>query len=86
MEDAEYLDLKKVGAELKQAFSFKRDQIDAVIEEETESFLEFPALRNGGYPPGAKSAGAHFEHGFCVGVHDVWELVEKPALTCRKTK
>lgn len=76
MQEAEYLDLKKVGRELKQVCSFKGDQIDAVLNDEIDNFLKFPALRDGTFPPGAKLSGAHFEHGFCVGVHEVWARIE----------
>jgi hypothetical protein len=76
MEDAEYLDLKEVGGDLKRLFAIKSVQRDALTGEEIDSLRKFPALRNGGCPPGAKSAGEHFEHGFCLGVFEVWKQVE----------
>ena len=76
MEDAQYLDLKKVGTELIQSFSIKSFTIDPVTQEKTDSLREFPTLIGNIKLHEATLEGEYFEHGFCVGVLEVWNQVK----------
>ncbi len=76
MEEAQYLDLKKVGAQLAQSFSIKSLTIDHITNEKTESLREFPLMRGNIKLPEAILEGEYFEHGFCIGVLEVWNQVK----------
>ncbi|MCB1533248.1 MAG: hypothetical protein KDJ44_00655 [Rhodoblastus sp.] len=74
-DEAEYLDLTKVGRALEQKFAVKSTSKDEAGNE-TDTMRSFPKLSNGLLLSEAVAEGEHYEHGFCMGVLDVWKQVK----------
>jgi hypothetical protein len=71
MKEAEYLDLLKIGEQLKREFAVKVTQEDPITGGLKDALRSFPI-----FLPESTMNGEYYEHGFCLGVLEVWNQVK----------